>query len=215
MTKQEIDKKYREANKEAIAKRAKAYREANKEKITLKQKEYRETNKDFISQSLIKSAKKYNANNKDKVLDRQKKYYAANKEKIKVSRESNKPNANKRIKERKATEPLFKLKTNIRSLIRETINSKGYKKATKSVSILGCTFEQFKLHLESKFEDWMTWDNYGNPKDGIFTPNKTWDIDHIIPVSNALTEQDVINLNHYTNLRPLCSYTNRWVKRNN
>jgi len=107
---------------------------------------------------------------------------------------------------------LFKLKTNIRQLIRSTIQAKGHKKSTKSEAILGCTFEQFKEHLESQFEPWMTWDNYGNPKDGIFAPNKTWDIDHIIPVTTALTESDIVNLNHYTNLKPLCSYHNRWVK---
>ena len=59
----------------------------------------------------------------------------------------------------------------------------------------------------------MNWDNYGNPKDGIFEINKTWDIDHIIPTNDATNETELINLNHYTNLRPLCSYTNRWIKR--
>ena len=32
--------------------------------------------------------------------------------------------------------------------------------------------------------------------------------------SLAKTEEDIIKLNHYTNLRPLCSYNNRFVKRN-
>jgi hypothetical protein len=40
-----------------------------------------------------------------------------------------------------------------------------------------------------------------------------WDIDHIIPISSAESEDDVIRLNHYTNLQPLCSYTNRYIKR--
>ena len=59
----------------------------------------------------------------------------------------------------------------------------------------------------------MNWDNYGNPKDGLVEPNKTWDIDHIIPMNNAKTEDDVYRLNHYTNLQPLCSYVNRFIKR--
>jgi hypothetical protein len=61
----------------------------------------------------------------------------------------------------------------------------------------------------------MTWDNKGNPEDGILEPNKTWDIDHIIPLSSCKTEDDVIKLNHYTNLQPLCSYTNRYIKKDN
>ena len=43
--------------------------------------------------------------------------------------------------------------------------------------------------------------------------NHGWDIDHIIPVSTAKTEEDIIKLNHYTNLQPLCSYINRYVKK--
>ena len=58
----------------------------------------------------------------------------------------------------------------------------------------------------------MNWDNYGNPKDGIYAPNKTWDIDHIIPTSSAITEEDLLKLNHFTNLQPLCSYFNRFIK---
>lgn len=58
----------------------------------------------------------------------------------------------------------------------------------------------------------MNWDNYGlyngEPKYG-------WDIDYKIPTSSAITEEDVIKLNHYSNLQPLCSYVNRVVKRDN
>ena len=60
----------------------------------------------------------------------------------------------------------------------------------------------------------MSWDNYGNPKDGILEHNKSWDLEHIITISSAKTENDIIKLNHYTNLQPLCSYTNRYIKRN-
>ena len=36
-----------------------------------------------------------------------------------------------------------------------------------------------------------------------------------IPLSSVITEEDVISLNHFSNLQPLCGYTNRCVKRNN
>ena len=56
----------------------------------------------------------------------------------------------------------------------------------------------------------MTWENHGkyNNSEGY-----GWDIDHIIPISMAKTEEDVIKLNHYSNLQPLCSKINRNVKR--
>jgi hypothetical protein len=56
----------------------------------------------------------------------------------------------------------------------------------------------------------MGWSNHGL-YNGDF--NYGWDIDHIVPVSSAKTEEDVIKLNHYTNLRPLCSFVNRVIKR--
>jgi len=125
---------------------------------------------------------------------------------------------NQRQKERREKDPLYKLKGNISSLIRQSIKLKGYIKESRTHEILGCSYEHFKEYIESFFiedREWMNWENYGNPKDGIFEPNKSWDIDHIIPLSSFNTEQELLELNHYTNLQPLCSYYNRFVKRNN
>ena len=65
------------------------------------------------------------------------------------------------------------------------------------------------MYIESKFEDWMNWGNYGKYNGEL---NYGWDMDHIIPISTAKCEDDIIQLNHYTNLQPLCSYTNRYIK---
>ena len=46
--------------------------------------------------------------------------------------------------------------------------------------------------------DGMSWANRGE-----------WHIDHIIPLSSAKTEEDVIRLNHYTNFRPLWKEDNQ------
>jgi hypothetical protein len=56
----------------------------------------------------------------------------------------------------------------------------------------------------------MTWDNYGR-YNGDF--NYGWDLDHIIPVSIGVTKEEIIELNHYTNLQPLCSKINRDIKK--
>ena len=66
------------------------------------------------------------------------------------------------------------------------------------------------MYLESKFEHWMNWENRGKYT-GEF--NIGWDIDHITPLSTAKTEEDILRLNHYTNLQPLCSKINRDIKR--
>ena len=113
------------------------------------------------------------------------------------------PKRNQYIKNRRNTDELYKLQFNLRCLIRKSIKQKGYKKNTKTESILGCDWNTLKEHLESQFDDNMSWNNHG-----VY-----WDIDHIIPLSSAITEEDIIRLNHYTNLQPLESYYNRHIKR--
>jgi HNH endonuclease len=58
----------------------------------------------------------------------------------------------------------------------------------------------------------MNWENRGL-YNGDF--NYGWDIDHIIPISSAKTEEEIYKLNHFTNLQPLCSKYNRDLKSNN
>ena len=116
-------------------------------------------------------------------------------------------------KNKMLTDKLYKLKHLIGNIIRDSLKRNGYSKNYKSIDILGCSISDFKIYLDSKFEDWMTWENYGNPKDGIYEINKTWDIDHIIPLNSASIEDDIIKLNNYTNLQPLCSYYNRFIKK--
>ena len=48
------------------------------------------------------------------------------------------------------------------------------------MDILGCTWEELVVHLESKFDNGMTWSNRGE-----------WHIDHIIPMSSAKNVEEV------------------------
>lgn len=113
-------------------------------------------------------------------------------------------------KQRLKTDSLFKLKCNIRNIVRGSLKRGFTKKSKKTEEIIGCSFEELKHHFESKFEFWMTWENYGRYNGAL---NYGWDIDHIIPLSAAKTEEELLGLNHYTNLQPLCGYTNRHIKR--
>lgn len=106
--------------------------------------------------------------------------------------------------------PLYKFSYSMRNMIYMALRNGGFNKKIRSHQILGCSFEEFKIYLEYKFESWMTWENRGL-YNGEF--NYGWDIDHIIPLSSAITEEDIIKLNHYTNLQPLCSKINRDIKR--
>jgi hypothetical protein len=107
---------------------------------------------------------------------------------------------------------MYKFKESIRNRIRNSIKHIGSNKNSKTSIILGCTFEEFRNYIESKFESWMTWGNRGlyNGTEGF-----GWDLDHIIPTASAMTEDDVIKLNHYSNFQPLCSHINRNIKKDN
>jgi len=113
---------------------------------------------------------------------------------------------------RRKNDALYRVKKNLRKRIQLMLKSKNSIKTSGTFNILGIDKKGFIKHLESLWEPWMNWDNYGLYKKDTF--NYGWDIDHIVPSSTAITEEDIYKLNHYTNLRPLCSKVNRDIKRN-
>ena len=194
---QEKSKKYYTETKERRKKREKEYYEANKVKI----KEYHDKNK----KTILEDRKEYYEVNKIKIKEYQKGYRNENRDKYRSY-----------IRNRTANDITFKVKCNISCLIRNVIKKGGYTKKTKTFKILGCSFEDFKTHIESQFEDWMSWDNYGKYEKDKY--NVGWDFDHIEPLQPKgikRSEEDIVKLNHYTNFRPLCSKINRDEKRNN
>lgn len=102
-------------------------------------------------------------------------------------------------KKRKERDPLFRFKEAIRGLVKNTFHRKSCNKNCKTYNILGCTFEELKIHIEKQFQSGMTWENHG-----LYG----WHIDHIKPIDLATNKEEVIKLNHYTNLQPL------WAKDN-
>lgn len=189
-------KKWRLNNVEKNKKILKDWRDSNKDHIKIYQMNYYEMNNDKITQ--------YRIENKEHSKIYNSKYYIENKSNLRIKNDIYK-------KDRKSKDPLFKLSENIRTLIHNSFNRNGKTKSKKTNEILGCSFDEFKIYLESKFEFWMNWQNRGL-YNGDF--NYGWDIDHIIPVSLAESESDIIKLNHYTNLQPLCSKVNRNIKKN-
>jgi hypothetical protein len=180
--------------KNNYSEKSKEYRNVNKDEISIKRKEYWLKNKNDINKK-----RRENIGNKSK----EKKYKLINKDKINKKR-------NETIRNKKNKNPLFKLKSTIRTAISNSLNRGGYSKKNKTYDILNIDFNEFKKYIESKFESWMTWENHGKYNGEL---NYGWDLDHIIPISSALTEGDIIKLNHYTNFQPLCSKINRDIKR--
>jgi len=160
-------------------------------------------NKNYYVNS-IEKIKNYQINNKESILEKRKKYYQDNKELIK-----NKVKEYKRNKRK--IDPLFKLTENIRNLIKNGLKNSNILKSSKTEQILECSYIDFKIYLESKFESWMSWENYGKYNGEL---NYGWDIDHITPLFGCTDNDEIINLNNHNNLQPLCSKVNRDIKRN-
>lgn len=207
------DKEYREANKDVKKEYGKKYYETNKKILLEKQKKYVEINKDKT-----KSVKKeYRKNNKVKI----KEYFITNKDTlnakrkiyVEANREKIREYGRKHQKFNMVNNPLYKLTAYIRTMTLKAIKNNGYSKKSKTFELIGISKEEFYKHIEQQFESWMTWNNRGN-WNGIPTEiNISWDIDHITPLASAKTEEELLKLCHYTNLRPFCSYTNRNIKK--
>ena len=208
-------KKYRELNKDKIKeinkRGSKKYYQSNLDSIGKKQKEYRDNNKDKI--------KEWRDNNKEYIKEINEKYYLDNKADIKIKQQEYYQNNKETIrhykneykKKRMISDPLFKLKENIKTSVYIAFKRNGYTEKSKTTIILGCSYHEFKQHLESKFIAWMNWNNRGKYNGEL---DYGWDIDHIKPLSSAKTEDELLTLCHYTNLQPLCSKVNRDIKRN-
>ena len=146
--------------------------------------------------------KQYYQNNKVKILERSKKRnIEKKKEKSLYDKEYR--------KEKYKNDVLHRLKMIIKSIIKSSIKKNGYTKKSRTYDILGCSYEEFRIYIESKFETWMTWENHGLYNGEL---SYGWDIDHRIPLSSAKTEEELLKLFHYTNLQPLCGKINRHIK---
>ena len=144
--------------------------------------------------------------NKEKVLQGHKEYYEKNKESItlwrKQWREENKDMLREKSKIKynkyKNENKNFHLLCNLRSRLNSALKIKNVNKAVKTIELLGCSIDEYKLYLESLWVKGMSWDNYGIGK------NK-WQVDHIIPCSffDLTKEEEQKKCFHYTNLMPL------------
>lgn len=160
------------------------------------------------------SDKRHYNKNKEKILTYHKEWYEENKDKwneyIKEYREKNKDKIRKikrnYEKTRKANDHLYKLINNFRTAIYQVLKENNINKNGHYFDILKYTPEQLISHLESKFSENMTWDNYGE-----------WHVDHIKPISSFMIleigDEEFMNCWSLDNLQPL--WGNENIKKSN
>lgn len=77
---------------------------------------------------------------------------------------------------------------------------RGYIKSGRTLELLGCSIQEFRIHLEKQFEQGMSWNNMGS-----------WEIDHRVPLSAfnlADPEQQRLGFNFH-NCKPMWKKHNR------
>ena len=94
---------------------------------------------------------------------------------------------------------------NLRRRLNHFLKVTNMRKINKTFVMVGCTPEFLKKHLEKQFHRHpdthqpMNWKNY---------TIHGWHVDHRIPLDSAKTSEDIVKLNHYTNLRPMWATEN-------
>jgi hypothetical protein len=184
--KRKTDKSYLEINTK--------YRQKNKEKVQKLKKEWSK------SESGKKSKKKYYEKNslvlKEKVKKNRESKIEIYKEKEKERRLKSEYKENQKFLQKKHREKYPHIYA-WRSILTNSLKRLKTKKSGHTIEVLGYSAEDLKSHLESLFNEGMTWDNYGE-----------WHIDHIKPVSLFEKDEDPKIVNALENLQPLWASEN-------
>ena len=134
--------------------------------------------------------KQWREKNKERHRQNAKDYYHNNKSRANEVKR-------KRRMIRRHSDPLYAFKEGVRSLILRAFKNKNYTKSSQTHEIIGCEWADLSRHIESQFVDGMGWFN-----------RSEWHVDHVIPLASAKSLDDIIRLNHYTNLQPLWAIDN-------
>lgn len=93
----------------------------------------------------------------------------------------------------------FRIRTLLRSRIRNSLKSQSAKKSKRTSELVGCSIDELWKHLEKQFKDGMTRQNLGK-----------WHIDHIKPCSlfDLTDPEQQKECFNYKNLQPLWAEEN-------
>jgi hypothetical protein len=158
-------------------------------------KKWRESNKEYMSEK----SKKWYSSNKEYRKEYLKEYREKNIEKIREVKRNYE-------KTRKNNDPIYKLINNFRTAIYQVLKENNVQKNGHYFEVLQYSPEELISHLENKFKDGMTWDNYGE-----------WHVDHILPISSysiqEIGDDEFIKCWSLSNLQPMWGEEN--IKKSN
>lgn len=166
-------------NHELNLQKKRDYDELNRELVNRKAREWYHDNIDY--------AREYYQKNKETILERNKRWVEDNKEYFKIL---NKESGKKWSK----NNPHIVV---WRQILYRTIKRFGLKKEASTIELLGYSATDLKDHIESLFEDGMSWNNWGE-----------WHIDHTYPLSLFSELTPISEVNSLSNLKPMWALDN-------
>ena len=180
--KKAYNKRYNEAHKEERKAKYKVYYEAHKEEAKARTRAYYTSN----TEKQKAYSKAYSKTHAKEIKANSKAYYEAHKETIMAYNNAYATN-------RRRVDELYRVKGKLRSAVLKSFTRIKKNKPTNTQALMGCTFEEAKSHIESLWQEGMSWDNHSV---------HGWHIDHIRPISD-FTEDELHLINHISNLQPL------------
>jgi hypothetical protein len=138
---------------------------------------------------LKKNHKKWSEQNKEHRKQYLKEYREKNINKIRKTKRDYERN-------RKASDPLYKLISNFRTAIYQVLKENRVDKNQSYFDVLQYTPEELIIHLEKQFTDGMTWENYGE-----------WHVDHKLPITSfniqEMGDEEFMKCWCLSNLQPM------------
>jgi hypothetical protein len=148
---------------------------------------------------LKKNHKKWSEKNREHLTEYHKQWRTENVNKWRKTKRDYERN-------RKAKDPLYKLISNFRTAIYQVLKESNVEKNKHYFDILQYTPEQLISHLENKFTDKMSWDNYGD-----------WHVDHKLPITHyniqEMGDSEFMKCWSLDNLQPMWGVDN--IKKSN
>ena len=189
----ERGRKYYKANFSRISELSKQRYELNKDGLNAARRARRSSDPVHREKVLTHSRDSKARRKQDGRLQAEsKKYYEKNSDRIK---ENNAAYASARIQR----DPEYKMRSRLRTrgyqVIRGALAGVTFMTSGEFVRALGIPVDAFLHHLESLFDEHMTWDNWGS----------YWHLDHIYPLSEAKLKDRIefLAVNNWRNLQPL------------
>jgi hypothetical protein len=191
---------YQAKNYDRLRQQWTAYANANKDRRSAQKAIYRLEHEERIN----KQKREYYSNNKAAIAARQLVHYNKNKKLIGAKQKEYRELNKEALRDWRSnyqlvimSDPILRMKYRYRNIISKCVTRMGFTKRSSAKTILGCTWDEFKSHIEKQFTGGMSWEKIGEIH-----------IDHIQPLASAVTEADVVALNHFTNLRPMWAVDN-------